>query len=378
MSILKFTAICLILTPHILATNYFIPEWQQFCNKDKAEFHAPIHLHDILYSYAKFNKKSIIIQNLENPILNLDIQQTNWKALIEQLSKNYDFYLDETQTIWQAKPQNKLILLQSATYIKTDKLDNLKKHLKITCPNCTLTKTDDNILISSPKIWEKTIKKTLNNLNKPSKNIHLSTTIIQIDKNFISSWGKKWKNTQLYSLINSIPLPTSQFALSKNILKNQAINNLLSSIQANNFGKIIANAELTTTNKEPTQIESGIIVPYNIKDSRNRSQIIFKPVSLKVQLTPTIQNTHINLQININYNKLDKNNNDIIHTQSISTRSNLKNHQTLIISSLNKSTHAKTNEKNILSFIPIIGQALQHKETTDNNQLLLIFISANF
>ena len=362
----------------VFATNYFLPEWQQHCTKTHAEFHHQLHLHDILYSYATFHEKSLIIQDIANPILNLNIQPTKWSNLIEQLSRQYNFFIDTSQAIWSVEPKSSNILSTQAIYIKEEQLQNLKSHLKALCPTCLITKTEEKILISSPKIWQKTIKKTIQELNKPLKNIHLNTTIIQTNKDWLSSWGKKWQKTKTNSWLDALSLPKSQFSISKDMLASQVISHLLSSLRSNKTGKIIANAALTTTNKETTQIESGLIMPYYVKDSRNRSQIVFRPIALKVELTPVIQKNNLNLKINITYNSLDKTNNDIIHTQNISTRSNLKNHQTLVISSLSKNSHEELQDENILAFVPIIGPILQYAEHKDQNQLMLIFITVDF
>lgn len=370
------------------AHNPFVPTWQQSATPEKAQFSGTISLHDVLKTWAARTQQSLLINDLPNPKLQLHLHPTPWSALIKTLANKFHFNLQKQHHIWQATPQPPTLIWYPLKYRLHHTFTALQTHLQQQCKTCRITPApnDAGLWISAPPRWRAIITQRIQQIDQPQPLIHLHVTLIQVNNQWLNDWGSTWQQQHPNHHLNFWGWLTQTTTLTPHTLpmwfQQTALEHLLAAMQTQKTGHLIAQAHLVTENRHATHLSSGVIVPYYIKDSRNRTRLIFKPITLDFNITPTLQNKHrIQIQLTLTHNRIAQPHTleapAMIQTQQINTKMHIKPKQTVLLSSLNADIQQQQQDQlSLFAHLPIIGPWLAHDQQQHQQQRLLMMMSA--
>ena len=382
---MKKIIIFFLITHTSLAQNIFLPISEQLCSKQQATFNGSIKLHQVLRAWASFTNHSIIIKNIPNQDINLNIINTPWPNLLKNLAKQIGFSITNKQDIYSINKINMKITQYKLKNITTTTVTPLQQHIQKQCHVCILSldKEQSTVWISAPKNWLPAIKEALDNLDQPLPTINIHTQLIRVNQQWFNNWGQAWalQHNLPSSWLDTLANPANNISktLFKPWLANQFIRHLLATTKSQRTGSLIAESKLKTTNNQTTTINSGIIMPYENKDSRGRNQTIFKPIVLEIKVHAKIQQKPwIKLKLDIQYDKTSKEDINLIQTMQLHSNMQLRNKQPLVLSSLNTSLINKVKQSNLFSSLPLIGRLLKYQTKTEEKSMLLIIITASY
>lgn len=159
-----------------------------------------------------------------------------------------------------------------------------------------------------------------------------------------------------------------------------ALDLALSALEAEGFGKIIANPKLLTSNLQTASIETGEDIPYQEKTSSGATNVAFKKAVLSLQVTPQIiHRGYLLLTLKISQDKASAreiNGVPAIDTREITTQVFVKDGQTVVLGGIYETdSQQQTKRIPFISDIPFIGQLFTYHHAATQKRELLIFVT---
>jgi len=156
------------------------------------------------------------------------------------------------------------------------------------------------------------------------------------------------------------------------------INATLSASEAQGDLNIISAPKVLTLNNKKATIRQGVRYPYNkLVDGETRTEFI--DVDLLLEVEPLVTpDDRIAMKVNVTNNEIGAliNNAQSFTTKEANTELLINDGETVVIGGIRKTT--KRNDVSgvpVFKDIPVIGWMFKSKDTTDNKEELLIFIT---
>ncbi|GEM_PF-6785228 len=374
---------------HAGSTNPFLPLWAQHCSFETVTLNETLPLKTLIQTWASIHHENLIIyEPCPNPLRMIQAHQLPWSSVIHTALQNTSTTLKKEGSIWTLRPSTLTTHWVPLQFTSPEKLSDYTQHLSHHFPKNTLQadlKLKGLWITTTPDQF-RIIQKQLNRIDTPTPSIQFDITLAEVESEWLKSWGIQWlknhKNPN--SILNDLFSASSSLSalwphqLTDHLLLKQ----LLSTLNNNTHHSLIAHSHLRTNNEHPATIESGLIVPYLTKDSRNRNQLLFKPVQLSIQLIPHLKmNSHLTLSVDITHDRLQSAHEDntppIIESNHLNTTLNTQLGQLMMLSSLISSdAHHSKNQHTPFATIPLLGQLFESRYHNESNRHLLIFIQA--
>ncbi len=257
----------------------------------------------------------------------------------------------------------------------------------------------------------KKIRKLINQIDVPVKQVLIEARIVNVTKDFAKDLGIRFgvsgphlvgslkKTTQVEQNAKSIQtvplaerlnldlvaLPLSATPASIGIALAKLGNGILldlelSALESEGRGEIISSPRLITTNQQTAVIESGEEIPYQEAMTSGATAVAFKKAVLSLKVTPQITpDSKILMDLHINqdipsvkvFNGVPS-----ILTKEISTAVLVDNGQTIVLGGIYKEDkHNAINRVPFLGELPIVGRLFRNRSIIVRNEELLIFIT---
>ena len=371
-------------------TNPFLPLWLQQCNSTTATIHEKVDLKTILSAWAHLKHQNLMLpESLHHSPLSIHVDALPWDQLLHSICQQQHLKLSKHHNLWIVEKQTQPSSWLPLKFTSAHQWLTYQKHLQQHCLEChiALDTAHHGLWISAPQNQLLKIRHTIEAIDQKPAIISIDVTVAEVDDHWLRSWGKHWslehtnQSNRFEELLNTKQAIPS--ALLGHFAQNIVLNQLLSSLHNQHRDSLIAQAQLRTNNREITELKSGLLIPYQTKDSRSRLQTLFKPIRLSLNIRPTLQDQNtIDLDITLIQNRLyqalDEQEPPIIQSHQLKTHVQAQNHQLLVLSSLTAqiehTTHADIGP---LSALPLVGALFQTDQKKHAQRLLLIFITAH-
>ena len=353
---------------------------------------------NLLYTLAKHTHKNIVISDKITGIISVQLKQITWREgldlvlQMENLEKHEDnkniFITPSTDFNNPSQLASPQII--NMHYAEANDIAKILKPTGILSANGNAssdTRTNSLVIVDTKKNIT-SVKKIIDKLDAPEKQIEIEARIVSVDENFVRDLGVIMGTSQNNSGNDANTDDTDQttiqpgtFNFTLGTIKNGTIIDLeLQALESEGHGKIISSPRLVTTNREPAYIESGSEIPYQEKTKSGNTSIAFKKAVLSLKVTPEIiSDNQVNLILQLNQDKisnLNVNGVPAIDTRQIQTQILAKNNQTIILGGIYEWSKSKNQiQVPILSKIPILGGLFRSQEIRNKRQELLMFIT---
>lgn len=371
-------------------TNPFLPLWLQHCNPISATIHEKVDLKSILSAWAQIKHQNLILpESLHHTPVLIHADELPWDQLVHSICQQQNLKMVKQHNLWIIEKQNQPSSWVPLKFTPAHQWMTYQKHLLKQCLKChmSLDTAHHGLWISAPQDQLLKIRHTIESIDQKPATISIDVTIAEVDQHWLRSWGKHWSLEHTHQPNHFEAMLNAKQAISSALLghfaQNIVLNQLLSSLHNQHQENLIAQAQLRTNNRETTEIKSGLLIPYQTKDSRNHLQLHFKPVRLSLNIRPILQDqNNIDLEITLIQNRLYHALNEeelpIVQSHQLKTHVQAQNHQLLVLSSLTAqiehTTHADISP---LSALPLVGALFQTDQKKHEQRLLLIFITAH-
>ncbi len=248
-------------------------------------------------------------------------------------------------------------------------------------------------------------------LDSQTKQVAIETRIVETAKTFLQELGIRWGNfvdqetgvnfPRQVSLSGRQPppggispaggnfavdLPTftqpPALAISFALISNSSVLDLeLQALERNGRGRIVSNPKVVTLDNKEALIESGDEVPFKTESAETGPKVEFKDAKITLKVTPHISpDDYILLEVDaakkeVDFSRTVEGNPTITSRQS-KTSVLVKDGATVVIGGLFKGQSVDTQEGvPVLSKIPYLGWLFKTKQTREDNEDLLFFIT---
>jgi len=170
------------------------------------------------------------------------------------------------------------------------------------------------------------------------------------------------------------------FALSVfNSAANRFLNLEISAMEADGKGKVVSSPRVVTADKVSAVIEQGEELPYYVVDANGRSNVQFKKMNLRLEVTPQITpDGGINLKLNINKDVVGRTTPSGfgVNTKHVQTEVLVDNGGTVVIGGIFEETENNDEYKvPLLGDLPGLGYLFKTKTKQVVKRELLVFIT---
>jgi len=151
----------------------------------------------------------------------------------------------------------------------------------------------------------------------------------------------------------------------------------LSALESDGQGNIIANPRIVTANKTLATIEQGTELPYQ-SSSKEGSKVQFRKANLKLEVTPTIEDNHILLEVEISKDSIGMKTEQgfAINTKHLKSKILVEDGGTVVIGGIYLQTEREDIVKiPLLGDIPYFGKFFQHQTKLKDKTELLVFLT---
>lgn len=244
------------------------------------------------------------------------------------------------------------------------------------------------------------IRRTLNRFDVEVAQIMVEARIVTASSSFSESLGVKWGLSKSTSTLDGGQLtigatandsigignalnvdfgvagPTIAVGFLKNSLLLAAE---LSALESNGNGEVISQPKVITTNGKAANITSGQQIPYQTVEDGSTSTA-FKDVALTLNVTPQLNpGDRIAMDLAINQDSIGRTlaNGEIsINTNQLNTSVVVNDGDTIVLGGVFRTEASEGVEKvPLLGDLPVVGAAFRNKQTTEQKNELLIFIT---
>ncbi len=232
----------------------------------------------------------------------------------------------------------------------------------------------------------------ISELDKPSKQIKISTQLVELSTNSLEEYGVDWTASGTYTTESGRSYKSTGEVKTERLTDNSAgykltalqhgwsVEAIVQAIVSSGKGKIVAHPEITTLDNKEAKIQMGQKVPVKQYDEAGNVVIKFEQVGTILTVTP-----HITAENQIlMYLKPERStyefdaNGVIINTNNAETHVIVANGQTAVIGGL--TTQDETRDKIGVPFlkdIPIVGMLFSYSRTRTESRDLVIFVTPN-
>jgi hypothetical protein len=155
----------------------------------------------------------------------------------------------------------------------------------------------------------------------------------------------------------------------------------LSALESSGNGEVIARPKVTTQDKMPALIQSGVRIPYQAQagGAAGGSITQFEEAVLSLEVTPQITpDGRINMQLDIRQDSVAPGNSLIpaINTNQVTTRALVNDGETIALGGVFREETSVTESKTpILGDLPYVGRLFKRSNRSSRRTELLIFIT---
>jgi len=155
----------------------------------------------------------------------------------------------------------------------------------------------------------------------------------------------------------------------------------LSALESSGNGEVIARPKVTTQDKMPALIQSGVRIPYQSQagGTAGGSTTEFEEAVLSLEVTPQITpDGRINMQLDIRQDSVAPGTGAIpaINTNQVTTRALVNDGETIVLGGVFREETATSESKTpVLGDIPYLGRLFKRTERSSRRTELLIFIT---
>jgi type IV pilus assembly protein PilQ len=399
-----------------------------------------VDIRSVLQIIADFNKFNLVVSDAVTGKITLHLDQVPWdqaldivmktKGLDKRIKDNImlvapmdELTAREKSFLETAKQLHKLEPIRTDVinikYSEADEIakmltgqDNKKNSFLSEDGSIQVVPRTNSLLIKESYSKIEEIRKLINNIDIPNKQVMIETRIVTVNSSFKRDLGFKWgfksknidigsgRDIQIFGSGNARSADSDAGADSPNVIDNLftdlAVNgsgfginlngadNLLglqiSAALSDGGGETISEPKVFTTDKTEATIKSGRQIPYETTSANDGKKISFKDAVLSLKVKPQVTpDKHIILDIKINNDNASKQlygTAPAIDTNEISTRVSVENGETLALGGVFTHTNDNTVEKvPLLSSIPIIGNLFKRTTKGDTKKEILIFIT---
>ncbi|EKD75360.1 MAG: hypothetical protein ACD_44C00154G0005 [uncultured bacterium] len=385
----------------------------------------------ILQYLSSIAQKNIILSDKIEGSITMQLHNLSWQETFNLILKiknltqqNFGDVIYVAPTLEIAAQQKQSFLLQQQQ-IELAPLTSILIKIKYgkAADYAILLKEKGNTLLSSRgnvntdsrtnTLWvsdhlEKTneIKKFIEKLDKPVKQVLIEARIINVDTNYERELGihfntkenetpieKTTKNKKTdnpsYNPLNQLRIdlpintinssnPIACLAIAK-LGKNILLDLELSAMENNHSGEVISHPKLITTDQQTATIEAGEEIPYQESATKKSTRVAFKKAVLSLQVTPQITpQNQILMNIKIHQDKRGQTTNDVpaIDIQQIETQILSSNGETLILGGIYERSNLNNIERiPFFSQVPLLGDLLSQHHHLNSKKELIIFIT---
>lgn len=256
----------------------------------------------------------------------------------------------------------------------------------------------------------KNLRKLINKLDVPVKQVLIKAKIVNIDKNNQAAFGVRFGLTRSKRLSGTLKGATAlangepvtkvpqaerlnfdlpaQFLFNRPASLGLAVAKLsndflldleLSALEQEGVLEIVASPRLVATHARSAQIEAGAEIPYQEQLSGGGSSARFKKAVMSLQVTPrVISEDRILLALDIKQDKPGEKigTGVVIETQHMQTQVLLRNNETAVIGGIQEKWREDLQiGVPILSHIPLLGRLFRYTRHVLKKKSLLIFIT---
>jgi general secretion pathway protein D len=242
-------------------------------------------------------------------------------------------------------------------------------------------------MVSCNIIQYKDVNRFLKTLDVQAKQVILKFYILSYDDSLKDERGLKfasvYKNASnaVQIALNTLVFPVS---ISRNILSSTSFYSALRLLNTSHILNINQFPFVLVKNNIPFKFQSVQNVPYLVKSTvtdsntvQNNSTYEYKDVGLKIQGITNIYKDFVSLNLNLTIEDIVSLDTftPVTNKRYLSSITNLKIGQVLVLTGIKQTKHDKTNIKiPFLCNIPFIGKMFQYKYTTNTNSNISIAI----
>jgi type IV pilus assembly protein PilQ len=439
-----------------LTINISQKESQYLSNNKSAEMFSgnkidlnfqDVDIRSVLQIIADFNKFNLVVSDAVTGKITLHLDQVPWDqaldivmktkgldkrikdnimlvAPIDELTAREKSFLETTKQLHKLEP-----IITDVINIKYSEADEIAKMLtgETNKKNSFLSEDGsiqvvprtNSLLIKESYSKIEEIRKLINDIDIPNKQIMIETRIVTVNSSFKKDLGFKWGfkskridigsnrdveilgagRTQsvaegegeaspnvINNLFTDLAVSGSGFGINLNGLNAEGGTQSLLGLQisaalADGGGETLSEPKVFTTDKTEAVIKSGRQIPYETESANNGKKVSFKDAVLSLKVKPQVTpDKHIILDIKITNDNASKQTYGTgapaIDTNEISTRVSVENGETLALGGVFIHTNDSGVEKvPFLSSIPIIGNLFKRTTKGDTKKEILIFIT---
>ncbi len=227
-------------------------------------------------------------------------------------------------------------------------------------------------------------------LDRPAKQIKISTQILEISSNSLSELGVDWtvdgtyatESGRSYSQRGEVNADKTSDALGRYTVKmlqhGWSVDAIVTALVTDGKGKIVAHPEITTVDNSEARIQMGQKIPIKQFDESGNVTTKFEEVGTILRVTP-----HITAENQILMHLVPERstyefdpNGVIINTSNAETHVIVANGQTAVIGGLTTQDEVETiTGVPILKDIPVLGMLFRYTNKRNENRDLVIFVT---
>jgi type IV pilus assembly protein PilQ len=365
-----------------------------------------IEIRSVLQLLAEFVGINLVVSDKVTGEITLKLNNIPWDQALDVILRTNSLEKSTSGNIMLIQPArvrkkasrslHRKTALLSINYAKAQDLAKLLKE-KNTKGNVGVDERTNTIWIQDTEAQLKEIRKLINQLDVPAKQVLIEARIVNMTRSAIQDLGIRFgarENTSVGETSVSEPLtnrlqfdllgpsinPASLgFALAK--LGDGILLDLeLSALESENKAEIIASPKLMTINQQTATIESGEEIPYQEATNGGATAVTFKKAVLSLKVTPQITpDNRLLMALHINQDSPSVravNGVPAILTKEIQTNVLVSNGQTVVLGGIYKEDIIKTERRvPFLGDLPVFGNLFKNIRRENRNEELLIFIT---
>ena len=393
-----------------------------------------IKIRAVLQILAEFSGFNLVVDDKVQGNLSLHLNEIPWEQALEVILQARGLAKRPIANGWMITTQQEFLQQDKKNkeiqHQRQDFAELISKLIEIRYSNAmelaTLLKSKNNTFLSSRgsisvdkrtnSLWiqdskEKLIKieKVIKALDKRIAQVSIEARIVSIDKNKERELGARFKlmpaqtasnkssrtfpdanrsNTLLPHLNMDLPLSVGDsvadgIEVGLHLLrmgKNVFLDLELSALESEGGAQIISAPHLITEDQKTAFIEAGQEIPYQARDISGNTSLVFKEAVLALTVTPRVlPDRRLMLDLKLNQNQPSNfmvSGAPAIQKRGITTQVIVKNGETIVLGGIYEHSQSqRVRSIPFLSSLPLIGNLFRYKETSDEHNELLIFVT---
>ena len=183
----------------------------------------------------------------------------------------------------------------------------------------------------------------------------------------------------------NLPAAPAAGSIAFSVLRGSSIIDLeLSALQSEGQGEVVSSPRVVTADQQQAHIEQGVQIPYQQASASGATTTSFKNAVLSLDVTPQITpDQRVNMALEVHDDQVGQNVQSAtggtvpsIDTRDVKTTVLVNNGDTIVLGGIYETTQNITTTKvPLLGDLPLLGWLFRNKQTQDNKDELLIFVT---